>query len=233
MNNVFDQRAMVDDGWMVVGATYIGKLIKFREAFERLCKSFLGCPEDIHGTLLNLEPSTLNELTKHLNYKLLSYNHLLVESFELTVISLCGRKIFEQRRPYLRLNIPNKDHTSTPAHSDVYFGHSPYTYTFWIPMHDVVDNSGLYIYNKKTSLDMVRNYNFNESIDKYLQVSNFGLPQDVKVMFGEALVFNCGLFHGAHTNNSSIRISFDTRVQAISKPLFEKNYELFTYREIE
>lgn len=224
-----------EKGWAVIDACDFSKLDEFRVHFGDISKRFLrnidGIPD--YGRLSTNElPENFNPWFRAANYELLESTELLLDAFADTVESLSPNGYFYQRRPYLRANVPGVDHTPTPPHSDVFFGHSPHAFVFWVPMHDVSGEDGLYFFDADKSQNIIDNYCFEEPLEQFLEDKSWILPPPVKVKFGQALVFMCGLIHGAiPAKGKYSRLSFDLRVQPANTPLFEKGMELYSFRE--
>ncbi len=220
--------AINERGWTIIEANDLVSLERFRAAFEQLVRSHTGAASaSVQTAIGHCEPADLNKLFVSANYQLTSDYPLLLRAFAPTLTQLCGSRVFLQRRMYLRANIPGRSYTATPPHSDVFYGHSPHVFTLWVPLYDVTDGSGLYFYDKRTSSEITARYRFEQPLEEFLR-EHYPLPEGVPVRFGQAILFQCALVHGAHENTSSSpRVSFDTRIQSVDMPLYEKHFDLY------
>jgi len=222
--------ALKSRGWAVVASDRPENLKVFRDTFEEAVRVQL--PEDIQNVpfpevFSKVESSLLNSIFRTVNYSLMDETKKVLGAFHRTITGLCGTTIYFQKRLYLRVNVPGKDHTATPAHSDTFYGHSPYAYTIWIPMWDVTDQSGIWIMSRQQTADVLSQYKFDSAVEKLL-TDKHARPESIVMKFGEALFFECGLLHGSRTNEGKKpRVSFDIRVQSPVHPLFQKGFDLY------
>ena len=75
-----------------------------------------------------------------------------------TIRDLCGKKIAVQKKPYIRVNCSHLTDTSIVAHTDFDFGRSPYGFNMWIPMFDVNEKSGIFVYSFSDSKKIYKNF---------------------------------------------------------------------------
>ncbi len=217
-------------GWAVIDADNLSGLALFRDRFEHIVRSNVpnANPDDsVSDLLMAVTPAELNLLLKTVNYGMLESTRTVLDSFGSAIAKLCKNEIFYQKRIYLRVNVPGEGQDATPAHTDVYYGHSPCAYTLWVPMYDVADESGIYLFDRRSSARIVSSYRFDEPISHVLQRES-AMPGGVTLTFGQAILFECSIVHGAHENTGgSPRVSFDMRVQSTTQPLFQKGYDLY------
>ena len=105
-------------------------------------------------------------------------------------------------------------------------GHSPFTFNFWLPFHNVETKTGIYIVNSVKSVELC-DYEINNKITNRLDLlkEHMYFPE---VKYGEALLFNGFVYHGTVDHDvKQARISLDLRLQSRAKPLFQKFNEFF------
>ena len=170
-----------------------------------------------------LDDDVLN-LIRKLYLNKFSENILKVFSHDLTPIF--GKKLLVQKYPQIQIHSGFKNSTKTFPHYEMMAGHSPYTYNIWLPLHDIVDKSGIFLIDDKLSVKLcdkeIKN-NINNRED-FLSNRMF-FP---KLKFGEAIIFNPFVYHGSvyHQNKNS-RVSLDVRIQNFKHPLFQKYNDFF------
>ena len=168
------------------------------------------------GTLNFIRKQYLNKLSDHILY-----------AFSSSLIPLFGRRVLVQKYPQIQVHVKFRYSTETFPHLEMMACHSPFTYNIWIPFHDIIDNSGLFIIDDKLSVKLC-----DEEIKKKINNRRKLLSDYIffpKLKFGEALIFNPFVYHGSiqHKSNKS-RISLDLRLQRLSHPLFQKYNDFFT-----
>ena len=151
----------------------------------------------------------------------------ILKAFSQDLIPIFGKKLLVQKYPQIQIHVGFKNSTKTFPHYEMMAGHSPFTYNIWLPFHDIIDKSGIFLIDDKLSVNLcdkeIKN-NINNR-EKFLFNKMF-FP---KIKFGEALVFNPFVYHGSiHHKNKSSRISLDVRLQRLDRPLFQKYNDFFT-----
>ena len=219
------------NGWEVYKANDISKLELMRDNLIIEFKRYGIKSEsinDLREIISNLEESDLNNIKINFNINCAS---LIAQVYSDQIRSISGNNIFLQKKPHLQINSPNKIKTVTPPHADIIFGHSPETYTIWTPFHDVNDDAGLFCVDQDESVKlMISEEEFGDQFSE--EFFNIDEYRPIKLKFGESIVFNSLVVHGAWLNKSPLsRISMDTRFQSIHSKLFEKNIDYFeTYK---
>jgi hypothetical protein len=166
------------------------------------------------------------------NSPLYNFSSLLIETFFSNVMEIAGtRRLFLQRVPHINVNIRERRNSVTMSHIELSSGHSPYTTVLWIPLHDIDDDSGLFCMNKTDSISFSLE---NNALKKpYDEVNVRSRIPPIKIGFGNAIIFNSYVLHGALPHTSSLaRVSLDIRFQNCEKSLFEKDIEYFRYYEL-
>ena len=126
-----------------------------------------------------------------------------------------------QRNSHIDINVAKNLFTKTITHAEIMAGHSPYTFTVWVPLHDIDDNSGLFLVDLEKSLSIIDHFDVNKiKIKKFLKKNKF-YP---KLKEGQALIFSSFNLHGSDTHsNSKARMSINFRIHPKRKYLFQKD----------
>ena len=169
-----------------------------------------------------------NNIVNHIRKTYLAnFSQSVIGLFSDFIKAIFGNQILVQKYPQIQLHIPNNNTTKTYPHLEVMAGHSPFTYNFWVPFHQINDESGNYMIDDHQSVKLCDDeLNSDiESREDFLKIQNLTFP---KVKFGEALFFNGFVYHGSvQHNNSKARVSLDVRMQQASAPLFQKYNDFF------
>ena len=112
-------------------------------------------------------------------------------------------------------------------------GIAPHTITFWAPLHDVEDNTGLWIIDQHQSMDLLNKEKDTGRVmgENILDINSPGMRghKFISMAFGEAIIFNPFCLHGSVLNMTKrSRISMTFRFQSRSEKLFLKGSEYFT-----
>jgi len=174
----------------------------------------------------------LNNFTKKMNNELGFLNLNIINSFSKTIRDLCGKKIAVQKKPYIRVNCSHLTDTSIVAHSDFDFGRSPYGFNIWIPMFDVNEKSGIFVYSFSDSKKIYKNFKFNKKLDNHIKIlkKNNLKRKFLKPKFCEAVILSNVNVHGSISEKkSSPRISINMHFQNVNDIYGEKGAEFFTF----
>ena len=171
----------------------------------------------------NLNSEVINDIRK------VYVNDLSIKTlncFSENIKNIFGSDILIQRYPQIQVHVTNKTSTKTSPHIEVMAGHSPYTFNFWVPFHNVDFKTGIFIVDADKSVELC-DFEINNVIQNRLEILKDHLHFP-KVNIGEALLFNGFVYHGSvdHTSEKA-RISVDVRLQSSIKPLFQKFNEFF------
>jgi hypothetical protein len=214
-------------GWAIVPCDVPELLTRVALEVKRIATEIAGAQAggDLRTMVSAFSASELNRLLREVNNVLGRDGLMLLAPFRAMIRSLCGENVLYQRRPYLRANVPGLAHSATEPHSDVFYGHSPHAYTMWIPLHDVDNDDGLFVFDRAESKEILESHRFDSPLRTTLDRP---APAPLRLRFGEAILFSCYLIHGALPCGGTLpRLSLDTRVQSASAPLFEKGAELY------
>tara|TARA_Y100000741_G_C18125219_1_gene506715 strand:- start:102 stop:803 length:702 start_codon:yes stop_codon:yes gene_type:complete len=174
-----------------------------------------------------------NSEVNNLMVKLLSFNDAstqMIQACSNIVEELSGKDIFIQRRLNTIFNLPGKEQRRQWPHYELMSGISPYTFVMWAPFHDLDDEGGVYYFNQKESMKIIK-YEHSKGLvnsPHILDMMNYQKPPKIK--YGEVIVFNPFILHGNISFNSNLaRIACSVRFQSIKKPLMQKNTDFFKY----
>ena len=115
-------------------------------------------------------------------------------------------------------------------HYELMSGISPFTYVIWAPLHDLEENSGVYYFNQKESLEIMKKEQDMGIVNgpKVLNMMSDQKPEPLN--FGQAIVFNPFVLHGNIVFNSKFaRVAYNLRFQSSNKPLLQKNSDYLKY----
>ena len=228
------KRQLRDKGWAKINVNEIGKIDLLKNQLidgviknEKINSHFKAHKifniEDLRSNALKFNDEVINEIRK---VYVDSLSEKIVDCFSESIINIFGRDILIQRYPQIQLNVANKNSTKTFPHIEVMAGHSPFTFNFWLPFHDVENKSGIYIVDSDKSVELC-DYEINNKITNRLDLlkEHMYFPE---VRYGEALLFNGFVYHGTVDHDvKQARISLDLRLQSSDKPLFQKFNEFF------
>lgn len=198
------------------------KKLKFREIFSDFSTNNIGLDlEEIHTTdIKNLVPNEVLKTgedskqpfcelfyniddefdcyDKNSEKKLIKNNefmkHYRMLIFELQE-NLFKEKVIFQKRPTIRVHLPNNVSTGT-YHRDSEYGHSKNEINFWLPLTKAKQSAALHIEDRYMS----ENYS------------------PIELKYGEILIFNSLLKHGTEINREKYtRVSFDFRIMRFSE----------------
>ena len=174
----------------------------------------------------------INNFTKKMNNELGFLNLDVINSFSKTVRALCGKKIAVQKKPYIRVNCSHLTDTAIVAHTDFDFGRSPYGFNMWIPMFDVNEKSGIFVYSFSDSKKIYKNFKFNKKLDNHIKIlkKNNLKRKFLKPRFCEAVILSNVNVHGSISEKKSYpRISINMHFQNVNDIYGEKGAEFFTF----
>lgn len=174
----------------------------------------------------------LNNFTKKMNNELGTLNLDVINSFSKIIKKLCGKKIAVQKKPYIRVNCSHLTDTSIVAHTDFDFGRSPYGFNIWIPMFDVVEKSGIFVYSFLDSKKIYKNFKFDKKLDNHIKVlKKDNLKKEfLKPKFCEAVILSNVNVHGSIREKKSYpRISINMHFQSVNDLYGEKGAEFFAF----
>ncbi len=162
--------------------------------------------------------------------KLNNLSEMIVRSCPKLVESLCGKELFIQRRATIVMNVPGEGQAKQWPHYELMSGISPYSYIIWAPLHDLEENSGVYYFDQKRSLEIMKKEQETGTVNGPIILNMMSDQKPEKLNFGQAVVFNPFLLHGNTVFNSDLaRIACTTRFQSSTKPLLQKNSDYLKF----
>lgn len=210
------------DGWIIISTNtkkyeFLKKVFfnKLKSKFPKLKKK---STDEIRKTLNNFN----EEINFIRNLYIPELSKLVYESVLKDINKIFGIKNYlVQRNVHIDVNKSDDIFTKTVTHSEIMAGHSPFTYTIWLPFHSIEDNSGLYLLNLKDSLSVIDNFDINKNKTKKFIKNRCFFP---KLNEGEAILFSSFNLHGSEIHNNPFsRISINLRLQSSSKRFFQKD----------
>ncbi len=229
MQNSKELKLLKKEGYVIIDLPNKHYLIQARnniiEKINTILKTNILDIEKMRSFVGGLDLNSLDQIRK---MQLEGISEKLIKAVGHKIKIASKNSIYLQRYPHLNLNISNLKESKTISHNEIMSGHSPNTIVCWMPLHDVLDESGLYLLEKKKSMKLYKTTkNFKKIFPTDNELSKI-IPKCLKIKFGQAILFNAFSHHGAknHTRKKS-RISIDIRFQDIQYPLFEKNLDYF------
>ena len=210
------------DGWIILNTNYkkyesLKKIFfnKLKTKFPKLKKK---STDDIRAILNNFN----EEINYIRNLYIPELSQIVYEAVLNDINNIFGKKSYLlQRNVHIDVNKSKDIFTKTVTHSEIMAGHSPFTYTIWLPFHSIIDNSGLYLLNLKDSLSIIDNFDVNDKKTKKFIKDKYFFP---KLNEGEAILFSSFNLHGSEIHNNPFsRVSINLRIQSSSEKFFQKD----------
>ena len=162
--------------------------------------------------------------------KLNNLSEIIINSCPKLIDSLCGKELFIQRRATFVMNVPGKGQAKQWPHYELMSGISPHSYIIWAPLHDLEENSGVYYFDQKKSLELMKKEQEKGIVNGPMILNMMSKQKPEQLNFGQAVVFNPFLLHGNTVFNSEFaRIACTTRFQSSNKPLLQKNSDYLKF----
>ena len=235
--NIFD---LNKNGWTIIKANNFNKVDKiknlfFKEIIKNIKKQKI--KKDSHIKDFNLLRLRFNKYS-HSQINSLkrvyvdSISNKIISAFSKDLIKIFGKNLIVQRFPQIQIHRPKDNIRVTFPHAEIMSSNSPYTYNIWFPLHEVRDNSGLFIIDDHVSVKLCdKEKKMKKKIERIKIIEDY--IKFPKLKYGEALLFNAMVYHGSLYHNSKLsRVSMDVRVQCATNPIYEKNNEYFSYLKI-
>jgi sporadic carbohydrate cluster 2OG-Fe(II) oxygenase len=202
--------------------------------------NFLENTKYFDGTKVNLEilnnfnqfvpNSELNKLRLDLINNLKSKKTIRDKFFDLIdeyLYLLVGNELAMQKNINLVIAPPGDSSALLDLHADTWGGNSPFELVVWLPLVDCYDTKSMFMLDyensKKISLEeKIKDQNsFLNTEDLYQEIKNNVFWP--KVNYGEVLLFNPTMPHGARVNNEKeTRFSLNCRFKSIFSPYGDK-----------
>ncbi len=208
-------------GYAVIRPRCHKKLERFRD--QLLIKTKAESIDQLRRRLVSTSNAELNEIM----LQLLSFTEasgMLAEAFSEHIRALCGHEIFLQRRANVIMNLPGANQRHQWPHYELMSGISPSTYAIWLPLHDLLDDGGMFYITDKESFGVMQKEHDRGTVNSPYMFNSVVNQQAPKLEFGEALIFNPFVIHGNVEFNSLLaRVAVSFRFQSRSDPLYQKN----------
>lgn len=186
----------------------------------------------LRKTMANMSNAEINKsMVNLLTFTELS--DMMVASCPDLIETLCGKKLFIQRRAHTIINAPGKDQRKQWAHYEMISGISPFSYVLWAPLHDLEDEGGTYYIDQNTSTKLMKKEEKEGLINGPATFNMMKNQKPAHLKFGQVLVFNPFVLHGNISFESKFaRIACNVRFQSYNRPLLQKNSDYLKYYEL-
>lgn len=197
--------------------------------------------ESLRRTMHLLTEDKINTIKSH---SYVEASEILACAFPGTISGLSGNEVFLQRRAHMTLNVPappggreNNRYLPSLSHFDSMSGISPYTVTLWVPIHDLDDDTGVWIIDQETSMEIMNAERRNGRVmgGDILAMNAPRMEKRVfaRMTYGQGLVFSPFCLHGSVTNETErARICFNTRFQSRNLPLHLRTSDYFSCYDV-
>lgn len=224
------KKELIQNGWVIIDLNKeIIKIIK--KIFKNKINSVYPDFEKFNLEKLRQEISLFKYSDRLNKIKSLTVPNLSkygVKGIEGSLNSIFGKKNYlYQRNSHIDINVAKNLFTKTITHAEIMAGHSPYTLTIWVPLHNINDNSGLFLIDLKKSLKVIDGFDINKKkLQNFIKKNKF-YP---KLKEGQAIMFSSFNLHGSDMhNNPKARMSINFRIHPTNKKLFQKDSLYFKY----
>ena len=157
----------------------------------------------------------------------------IINSCPKLVESLCGKELFIQRRATIVMNVPGEGQAKQWPHYELMSGISPFSFIIWTPLHDLEENSGVYYFDQKQSLEIMKKEQETGIVNGPMVLNMMSEQKPEQLNFGQAIVFNPFVLHGNIAFNSKLaRVAYNVRFQSCNKPLLQKNSDYLKYHQL-
>ena len=221
-NNSKAYMDFINDGWTIIDVDKKKYNSLKKIFFNKIQRKFPNLKNKSIPEIRTIMNSFTEEINQIRNLFIPELSNLVFNSVENIIYKILGKKKYIlQRNVHIDINKSKDIFTKTVTHSEIMAGHSPYTYTIWLPFHEILDNSGLYLLNLKDSLSVIDNFDINKKKTKQFIDSKCFFP---KLSEGQAIMFSSFNLHGSEIHkNAMSRISINMRIQPSSNELFQKD----------
>jgi len=222
-------------GYAVVPVENMEMFTKLRYSFVERINISNGSEKNIDSVRKAMAKMTKAEINRSMIdiLKFTNLSEMIINSFPKLIDSLCGKKLFIQRRATIIMNVPGEGQARQWPHYELMSGISPFTYVIWAPLHDLEDNSGAYYIDQKESLEIMKKEQAAGLVNGPTVLNMMQNQKPTSLKFGQAIIFNPFILHGNVTFNSKFaRIASGVRFQSYNKPLLQKNSEYLKYYQL-
>jgi hypothetical protein len=227
-------------GYAVVKADDIVLMEQVRDLMRDATSAKLDMPRDwdvIRRKLCGLSEAEINGLGGIPDDEVL---RTILKAFKNSIVEISGSNLFVQRSAFLTVNVSNKadakgNRRRVPSvpHIEAMCGISPHTMSLWAPLHDIDDDTGIWLIDQHQSIDLLNKEKTVGRVmgENILDINSSGMRNltFIRLVFGEAIIFNPFCLHGSVSNMTDLtRICVNLRFQSQSERLFLKSSEFFT-----
>ena len=232
--NIYEE-LMHGQGYAVIRVEDMKLFTKLRDSFIEKINISNGSGKNIDSlrkAMANMSKAEINKSMIDI-LKFTNLSEMMIKSFPKLTKSLCGKKLFIQRRATVIMNVPGKGQAKQWPHYELMSGISPFMYIIWAPLHDIEEMSGAFYIERKESLKIMKKEERAGLVNGPTALSMMKSQKPLQLKFGEAIIFNPFILHGNVTFNSKFaRIASGVRFQSYNKPLLQKNREYLKYYQL-
>lgn len=141
---------------------------------------------------------------------------------------IVGNELVIQKTPNLVIQLPNDESSILDLHADTWGGNSPFEIVTWLPLVNCYKTKSMFLLeskkNKKTINEIEKHFKKGKSLsaEKIFKKIEKKITW-LNVNYGEAILFNPALPHGARKNlEKETRFSINCRFKGIFTPYGDK-----------
>ena len=229
-NNLFEE-LVNGKGYVIVDVCQPRLFSELVDYFVNHVSSMSPCDDidQVRSTICQFSNQQVNELM----VKLLSFpkaSDLVAKSFKDSITSVCGDRLFLQRRANIIMNLPGDAQRHQWPHYEIMSGVSPYTFILWAPFHDIDDDGGVYYCDNEfsfTTLMEEERLGLMNSPYMFEKVESSS-PAPLVLRYGQAVLFNPFVIHGnKEFDGLKARIAVSIRFQNRDYPLMQRGSDFF------
>ena len=141
---------------------------------------------------------------------------------------IVGNELAIQKTPNLVIQLPNDESSILDLHADTWGGNSPFEIVTWLPLVNCYKTKSMFILNSNKNIKTINEIEKHFKIGKSLSAEKIFKKIEkkitwLKVNYGEAILFNPALPHGARKNlENETRFSLNCRFKGIFTPYGDK-----------
>ena len=232
--DIYDE-LVYGSGYAVCPVENMKKLRQLRKLFIEKINISSGSEKNINVIRKTIAKMSKAEINRSM-ISLLSFTDLsemMIDLCPSLIKTLCGSKLYIQRRAHIIINVPGKQHSQQWTHYEMISGISPFTYVLWAPLHDLEEDTGVYLIDQKTSKYIMEKEEESGLVNGPTVYNMMHKQKPPRLEFGQVVVFNPFVLHGnIEFNSQYARVACNVRVQNSKKPLLQKNSDYLKYFEI-
>jgi sporadic carbohydrate cluster 2OG-Fe(II) oxygenase len=223
----------LDQGYVVEPAASLSALSWIRKNFIFIIRQELNISDDFSDSdVLNfiherVSIPALNDFRLLIIKRINSLPNFREEYYQVAkpyLDAIVGSELSMQLKVNLSIQLPEDGSSLLPIHADTWSGDSPFEVVVWIPLVDCYKTKAMYILppvKYQMLSDNFRKMAGSSSEDLYKSVQED--VEQIKIKYGEVLIFNQTLPHGNRINiESETRWSMNCRFKGVFTPYGDK-----------